>query len=151
MSRLAAFAADRRAGLAWNAVVLTAVFLPLCSLAVDLPEYYAAAAHLEMALEAAAQDAANQCMQLRVFSLTGNAALDADCVRATVRSRFDSLTQGLAAAGRSPKLSATRCGDSCLSVSVEGSLAMEPFFGLAPPVSIRRTAVSRARMTGGES
>ncbi len=140
-----------RASLVWNTMVLMTVLLPLSSLVFDVPQYFAAAANLEMALEAAAQGAANDCLQLAAFSQSGMVRLDADCIGNQARRRFESLTGPLAAAGHVPVLTAAECRDSCQTVALRGTTAIRVFFSLSPKITIARTGSSQVRMTAGAS
>jgi len=130
-------------------MVLMTVFLPLSSLVFDVPQYFAAAATLEMALEAAAQEAANDCLQLEAFSRRGVARLDADCIGRQAGRRFVSLTGPLAGSGHEPTLTASRCEDSCQTVVLHGAATIRVFFSLSPTITIARTGSSQVRMTAG--
>ncbi len=138
-----------RASLVWNAMVLMTVCLPLSSLILDVPQYFAAAAHLEMALDAAAQGAANDCLSLAEFSQSGMARLDAGCIGTQAQRRFQSLTAPLAAAGHVPMMEEAGCQDSCRMVVLRGTVALRVFFALSPAVTIVRTGSAAVRMTAG--
>ena len=139
------------ANLVWNTMVLMTVLLPLSSLVFDVPQYFAAAANLEMALEAAAQEVANDCLQLAEFSQSGIVRLDAGCIDHQARRRFESLTGPLAASGHVPVLTASACKDSCQTVILRGTTALRVFFSLSPTITIARTGSSQVRMTAGAS
>ncbi len=141
------FVSGTKANLVWNAMVLMTVLLPLSSLVFDVPQYFAAAANLEMALEATAQGAANDCMRLAAFSQSGTSRLDAGCIDLQARRRFETLTKPLTAAGHAPALTASGCQEGCQTVFVRGVAAIHVFFSLSPAITIVRTGSSKVRMT----
>lgn len=138
-----------RASLVWNAIVLMTVFLPLSSLVFDVPQYFAAASKLEMALDAAAQGAANDCLQLAEFSRSGLTGLDEGCLHGQALVRFQELTASLTDAGHGTSLTTIECRDNCQTVFLQGTVAVRVFFSLSPEISISRTASSMVRMTAG--
>ncbi len=140
---------DTRGSLVWNASVILFMFLPLASLTVDIPEYLRVASHLEQALATAAQDAANTCLDLEVFSQSGTVTLNAPCLRRVADQRFRQATAPLAASQHAPILVQVRCQDACQTVTLEGTATLHVFFDLSPAVTLSRTATSRARMTAG--
>ena len=143
------FLSSTRASLVWNTMVLVTVILPLSSLVFDVPQYYAAATNLEMALDAAAQGAANDCLQLAEFSESGQTRLDEGCVNSQALIRFNDLTEQMADFGHESRLTTVDCRDSCQTVFLQGTTAVRVFFSLSPEIAISRTASSKVRMTTG--
>ena len=143
------FCTGRRGNMVWSALLFITVFLPLASLSVDVPEYFRVATLLQGALDAAAQQAANDCLDLEGFSNTGTARLRADCVPQAAGWRFQSETAGLAAEGHSPSLMSAACVDGCEAVAVQGVVATRVFFSMSPRIRIARAARSDVRMVHG--
>ncbi len=130
-------------------MVLMTVMLPLASLVFDVPQYFAAAANLEMALDATAQETANDCLRLLLYSQSGTTSLDSSCVASQARRRFAVLTDTMAAAGHVPNLTAVGCRNGCQTVYVQGTTSMRVLFSLSPPITITRSSSSQVRMTAG--
>ena len=143
------FITNSKASLVWNTMVLMTVFLPLASLVFDVPQYFAAAANLEMALDAAAQEAANDCLQLLSYSQSGTTSLDSSCVASQARRRFQVLTDPMAAAGHVPNLTMVTCSNACRTLHLQGATTIRVLFSLSPPITIIRSSNSQVRMTAG--
>lgn len=143
------FVMGRRADMVWSAVLFITIFLPLASLSVDVPEYFRVATQLQGALDASAQQAVNDCLDLEGFSNTGTAQLKSTCIQQAAGQRFRSETSGLATGGHSPELTSVACSNGCRSLQVQGVVATRVFFSLSPRIRIVRVARSEVRMVHG--
>ena len=133
----------------WSALLFITIFLPLASLSVDVPEYFRVATLLQGALDAAAQEAVNDCLDLEGFSNTGTARLKSTCIQQTVGQRFRSETSSLATEGHNPSLTSAVCSNGCTTVNVHGVVSTRVFFSLSPRIRIVRAARSDVRMVHG--
>lgn len=133
----------------WSALLFITIFLPLASLSVDVPEYFRVATLLQGALDAAAQEAVNDCLDLEGFSNTGTARLKSACIRQAAGQRFRSETSSLATEGHSPVLTSVSCSHGCKSLEVQGTVSTRVFFSLSPQIRILRVARSGVRMVHG--
>ena len=143
------FCIGHRGDMVWSALLFITIFLPLASLSVDVPEYFRAATLLQGALDAAAQEAVNDCLDLEGFSNTGTVRLKSGCVPTAAGRRFQSETAHLAAEGHSPSLTSAACVDGCTAVALQGMVSTRVFFSLSPRIHIARTARSDVRMVHG--
>ena len=138
-----------KADMVWSTLLFITIFLPLASLSVDVPEYFRVATLLQGALDAAAQEAVNDCLDLEGFSNTGTARLKSTCIRKAAGQRFRSETSGLSVEGHNPVLTAVACTNGCRSLEVQGVVSTRVFFSLSPQIRIARAAQSDVRMVHG--
>ena len=133
----------------WSALLFITIFLPLASLSIDVPEYFRVATLLQGALDAAAQEAVNDCLDLEGFSNTGTARLKSACIQQAAGQRFRSETSSLATEGHSSALTSVSCSHGCTSLEVQGTVSTRVFFSLSPQIRILRVAKSDVRMVHG--
>ncbi len=143
------FVIGRKADMVWSALLFITIFLPLASLSVDVPEYFRVATLLQGALDASAQQAVNDCLDLEGFSNTGTARLKSACIQQAAGQRFGSETSSLTTGGHSPVLMSVACSNECRSLQVQGVVSTRVFFSLSPRIRIVRTARSDVRMVHG--
>ena len=143
------FFTGRAGDMVWSALLFITIFLPLASLSVDVPEYFRVATLLQGALDAAAQEAVNDCLDLEGFSNTGTARLKSACIRQVAGQRFHSETSSLATEGHSPVLTSVSCSQGCKSLEVQGTVSTRVFFSMSPQIRILRAARSDVRMVHG--
>ena len=143
---MARFLIGRKADMVWSALLFITIFLPLASLSVDVPEYFRVATLLQGALDAAAQEAVNDCLDLEEFSNSGTARLKATCIRQAAGQRFRSETSSLSVEGHSPVLTSVSCSNGCKSLEVQGVVSTRVFFSMSPQIRIVRAARSDVRM-----
>ena len=134
-----------RADLVWSSVVLVAVLLPLAALTLDVPRYFVLRSRLQLAVDAAAETAA-QCVNIPHFQRTGETTLDPWCLMTEPENVFLHTSAPLRAKGYG--LSFTHFGfdPSAGSVTIYAEGDMPIFFALTPPFTVKVEATSLYRL-----
>jgi len=134
----------RRGDMVWNALVIVAVLLPLASLTIDIPRYFILRARLQAAADAAAQAAA-QSIDIAHFQRTSDVRLREDYAEAA-SCLFHESVANPRPKGFSPVLTSIAVDEGHNFVAIQASGTTRPFFGMAPPLTVRVTAVSQFTM-----
>ena len=81
----------RAGNVVWWALVIYMVFLPLASLATDVPRFFTMRTTL-LSAASAAGEAAARCVDVPHYQDTGETRLNLSCVRTVSRQHFDGVT-----------------------------------------------------------
>lgn len=130
--------------MAWTAVMLVAVLLPLASLTIDVPRYFVLRSRLQSATDAAALAAA-RCVDTAYYSKTGITRLDLGRAQAAASAAFYGSVNPLSRAGYRFRFDGIFVrGDF---VYAGGGGTLYGLFGTTPLVFLRASAETRYRET----
>ena len=133
---------------AFYAIVFTFVLLPLLSLCIDIPRLLWLRSHLQTAADGAAEAAALQ-VDVAYYQATGDVRFDPPRAFAAALDTFSQATADLPQKGYYCSITNIVLDDEADTVTVEARGTIRFFFGIAPPVGVPITAVSRTRFTRG--
>ena len=124
---------------------MVAVLVPLAALTLDVPRYFVLRSRLQLAVDAAAEAAA-QCVDIPHFQATGETRLDQWCAWGEADTVFRSTVAPLRAKGYGLYMAFIGMDPATQSVSVYGQGDMPVFFALTPRLTLRVEAQSRYRV-----
>ena len=142
---LARWLRGRRGDMVWNAVILFTVFLPLASLAVDVPRYYILRSRLQGGVDAAAE-AAVRSLDVRAWRDGGEVRFDRDRALYEAATVFFATTAPLLSKGYVVSLDEITLDEANDTATVRASGTTRLFFGLSPEVTVRVTGHAKARI-----
>ncbi len=133
----------RHGNMAWTALMLVAVLLPLASLTIDIPRYFVLRSRLQSATDAAALAAA-RCIDTAYYSETGQTRLDLAEAAQSAIAAFYGSTASLARTG-GYRFSFHGIGVQGRYVTASGSGTLYGLFGTTPFVTVHATAQTAYR------
>lgn len=135
----------RSGNMAWTAVILVAVLLPLMSLTIDVPRYFVLRSRLQSATDAAALAAA-RCVDRPYYSETGMTRLDFGRAYLAASIAFYGSSNGVTrSSGYRFHFDGIRVGGRY--VYARGSGTLVGLFGTTPLVTLHARAQTAYRET----